>query len=268
MLYVPATEEHAEQVTELVQDTIKAVYPQYYPKEVVDFFCAHHSGEKIKADIKSGNVRILFCDSRLVGTGCRIDNQINRVYVLPAFQGNGYGSYIMQQLEDEIGKRYTEAVLDASLPASRLYEKRGYKTVKHEKRIVENGVVLIYEVMKKNLPRAAASICYDGKQFVPKLNTENGEVDKRTIFSYHQINDIVSAEYAGGDIIQYRLLGAVAQNGELDFHYQHINTNKEIKIGKCHSVPHVLDNGKLELRAEWQWLNGDKSTGSSVIIEQ
>jgi hypothetical protein len=202
-----------------------------------------------------------------VGTGCRIDNHITRVYVLPAFQGNGYGSYIMQQLEDEIGKRYIETILDASLPASRLYERRGYKTVKHEKRIVENGVVLVYEVMKKKLPRTTTSICYDGKQFIPKLNTENGEVDNRTIFSYRQTGNIISAEYEGGDIIQGYLLGAVAQNGELDFHYQHINTNKEIKIGKCHSVPHVLDNGKLKLNEEWQWLNGDKSTGSSVIIE-
>jgi hypothetical protein len=29
-----------------------------------------------------------------------------------------------------------------------------------------------------------------------------------------------------------------------------------------------LDNGKLELHEEWQWLNGDKSTGSSVVVEQ
>jgi ribosomal protein S18 acetylase RimI-like enzyme len=86
-----------------------------------------------------------------VGTGCSIENHITRVYVLPAFQGKGYGSYIMRQLEDEIGKSYNEAVLDASLPAVRLYEKCGYKTVKHEKLVVENDVALIYEVMKKEL---------------------------------------------------------------------------------------------------------------------
>jgi hypothetical protein len=56
----------------------------------------------------------------------------------------------MRQLENEIGKKYNEAVLDASLPAVRLYEKRGYKTVRHEKLVVENGVTLVYEVMKKD----------------------------------------------------------------------------------------------------------------------
>jgi GNAT superfamily N-acetyltransferase len=151
MLYIQATEKHTEQVARLVQDTIKTVYPKYYPKEVVDFFYAHHSGEKIKTDIKNRNVWILFCDDQLVGTGCSIDRHITRVYVLPAFQGKGYGSYIMQQLEDEIGKSYNEAVLDASLPAVRLYEKLGYKTVKHEKLVVENDVTLVYEVMKKEL---------------------------------------------------------------------------------------------------------------------
>jgi GNAT superfamily N-acetyltransferase len=268
MLYIRATEKHAEQAIALVQETIKTVYPKYYPKEVVDFFCAHHSGEKIKADIMHGNVWVLFCDDQLVGTGCRADNHLTRVYVLPAFQGKGYGSYIMGQLEDEIGKKYNEVVLDASLPAVCLYEKRSYKTVKHEKLIVENDVALVYEVMKKKLCSSTTSICYDGRFFVPKVNTENGEVDKRTVFAYRQTGDMVSAEYSGGDIIKGCLLGTVTENGELDFHYQHINADKQVRIGKCHSVPHILDNGKLELHEEWQWLNGDTSRGSSVVVEQ
>jgi GNAT superfamily N-acetyltransferase len=151
MLYIQATEKHTEQVVGLVQETIKTVYPKYYPKEVVDFFRAHHGGEKIKADIKNRNVWLLFCDSQLVGTGSGTDNHITRVYVLPTFQGKGYGSYIMRQLEDGIGEKFNEAVLDASLPAVRLYEKLGYKTVRHEKMTVENDAVLVYEVMKKEL---------------------------------------------------------------------------------------------------------------------
>jgi len=29
----------------------------------------------------------------------------------------------------------------------------------------------------------------------------------------------------------------------------------------------MLDNGKIELAEEWQWLNGDMSKGSSVVTE-
>jgi ribosomal protein S18 acetylase RimI-like enzyme len=151
MLYIRAAEKHAEQVIELVQETIKTVYPKYYPKEVVDFFRAHHSGEKIKADTMRENAWVLFCDSQLVGTGSGAGNHITRIYVLPAFQGKGYGSHIMRQLEDKIGKSYNEAVLDASIPAVRLYEKLGYTTVKHKKLVVENDAALVYEVMKKEL---------------------------------------------------------------------------------------------------------------------
>ncbi len=38
MEYITATEQDLEQITALVQETIKTIYPKYYPKEVVDFF--------------------------------------------------------------------------------------------------------------------------------------------------------------------------------------------------------------------------------------
>ena len=120
MRIITATVEEAEQIYNMVQHTIRTVYPKYYPKEVVDFFCELHSKENI-----------------------------TRVYVEPEFQGKGYGSYIMQYLEEQIGIKYDAVYLDASLPASQLYENRGYKTVKHEKWPVANGVILVYEVMEK-----------------------------------------------------------------------------------------------------------------------
>ena len=81
----------------------------------------------------------------IVGTGCYDDNHITRVYVKPGFQGQGYGSHIMQCLENEISLKYDKVNLDASLPACHLYEKRGYQTIKHERLNVENGVILVYE---------------------------------------------------------------------------------------------------------------------------
>ena len=35
--------------------------------------------------------------------------------------------------------------------AAQLYEKLGYRTVKHERFSVENGVILVYEIMEKIL---------------------------------------------------------------------------------------------------------------------
>lgn len=151
MEYKKATLQESESIYKLVQDTIKIVYPKYYPKEVVDFFCEHHSLENILRDIENGVVGVLIDNDRMVGTGCYQDNHITRVYVLPEFQGRGYGTFIMEQLEDNIAVEYDTVFLDASLPASHLYEKRGYQTIRHDRWNVENGVVLVYEIMEKKL---------------------------------------------------------------------------------------------------------------------
>ena len=151
MEYKKATLQESESIYKLVQDTIKIVYPKYYPKEVVDFFCEHHSLENILRDIENGVVGVLIDNDRMVGTGCYQDNHITRVYVLPEFQGRGYGTFIMEQLEDIIAVEYDKVFLDASLPACHLYEKRGYQTIRHDRWNVENGVVLVYEIMEKDL---------------------------------------------------------------------------------------------------------------------
>ena len=151
MIYKLAEEKDLQDIYNVVQQTIKAIYPKYYPAEVVKFFSELHSREAIMQDISNGHVSVLKVDNKVVGTGSFIENHITRVYVLPEFQGKGYGSFIMQCLEDTISKKYNAVLLDASLPASHLYEQRGYHTIRHEKWNVENDVVLVYEVMEKEL---------------------------------------------------------------------------------------------------------------------
>lgn len=58
MEYIKATEGELEQIFSLVQNTITTIYPKYYPKEVVDFFCELHSKENIGDDIKNGRVGV------------------------------------------------------------------------------------------------------------------------------------------------------------------------------------------------------------------
>lgn len=154
MEYRKATSENIDCIFNIVQSTVTAIYPKYYPREVVQFFCELHNRESIAKDIDNGNVGVLVDKNKIVGTGSHEGNHITRVYVLPELQGKGYGSFIMQCLEDEISATYQTVVLDASLPASHLYEQRGYRTIKHERWAVENGVVLVYEVMEKELPES------------------------------------------------------------------------------------------------------------------
>ena len=151
MKYVKAEIEDAETVFKMVKDTIISIYPKYYPKEVVDFFCDLHSKERITNDIIDGNVRLLMIGDIPVGTGSYKEDHITRLYVSPDYRGKGYGTFIMDKLEDEIAQKYDTVSLDASLPASIIYEHRGYKTVKHERWECENGVMLVYEIMEKKV---------------------------------------------------------------------------------------------------------------------
>jgi len=144
VIYELAKPEDIQAVYNVVQHTIKTIYPKYYPMEVVDFFCGHHSEDAIEKDIKNGYVSVLKIDGTIVATGCFVDDHITRVYVLPEHQKKGYGTFIMKNIEVQ---------------------------------------------------------------------------------------------------------------------------NRQIKTGKCHSVPTVQENGKIELSEQWQWTSGDYSKGESLLVE-
>ena len=151
MKYVRATFDMVNEIQNILHTTIKAIYPDYYPKEVVNFFCEHHSKQHILEGIASGNMGVLVYNDLLVGTGCFDGNHITGVYVLPSYQKQGCGSHIMNCLEKEIAEKYDIAILDSSLPAANLYENRGYKNVGRGVFELENDVQLVYEIMEKKL---------------------------------------------------------------------------------------------------------------------
>lgn len=151
MKYELATTADLKTIYDVVQYTITMIYPKYYPREVVDFFCDLHGRKAILKDIENENVGVIKADGKIVATGCFVENHITRVYVLPEYQHKGYGTFIIKTIESQISDNYDRVNLDASLPAVTLYEKLGYHTLKHDTYSLENGVVLVYEVMEKEL---------------------------------------------------------------------------------------------------------------------
>ena len=85
----PAVLSESDIITELVRETIKAVYPKYYPAGAVEFFLAHHKPEKIASDIEAGKVYVILQDGIIVGTVTIDGNGIERLFVKPSKQGNG-----------------------------------------------------------------------------------------------------------------------------------------------------------------------------------
>lgn len=137
-------------VRDITQTTIRAVYPKYYPQGAVDFFSAHHSDDKISADILSGSVYLLKYEGKFAGTVTISDNHINRLFVLPEYQGRGFGRALMDMAEDAIFKSFDKIELDASLPAKKIYLNRGYKETEYHIIDTPEGDRLCYDVMVKD----------------------------------------------------------------------------------------------------------------------
>ena len=83
------------------------------------------------------------------------ENEICRLFVLPEYQGKGYGRELISFAENEISKQYDKIILHASLPAKAIYLKRGYKEVEFHSLKTENGDYLCYDMMIKQIQNKA-----------------------------------------------------------------------------------------------------------------
>ena len=112
-----------------------------------------------------------------------------------------------------------------------------------------------------------SKISYDGRKFGAVSNSATGEVGGETVFHYHQTDNIVTAEYRGGEIVSGHLIAICDNEGSLEMRYHHINKNGELMTGVCHSTPEVLADGRIRLHEEWQWTSGNRSSGQSLLEE-
>lgn len=151
MRFEKASEKDIDIVDNIVSESIKTTYSEYYPQEVVEFFLKIHRRENILKDLMLDSSWILYDGDKAVGTGCVKDDHISRVYILPECQGKGYGRAIMDLLESQVSPEYSSVYLDPSLPGVGFYQKRGYATIKHSQCTLDSGVVFDHDVMEKKL---------------------------------------------------------------------------------------------------------------------
>ena len=144
-----ATKEQIAIVQSIAYETINTIYPNYYPKGVVNFFLNHHCIENILQDIEKNNVYLLSENGYYFGTGSIDENYMGRVFILKEYQRKGYGSHLMDFLEEQIFSKYDSILLNSSLPAFNFYLKRGYMPFTYNEEMVENDCVLCYHTMIK-----------------------------------------------------------------------------------------------------------------------
>lgn len=151
-----AKRQDLEHVLRITHDTITEIYSHYYAKGVVAFFLQHHSRENVLADIEKEIVWLLEEEGILLGTVTVKENAVNRLFVLPQYQHRGYGSHLMDFAETKIAENYSHVHIDSSLAAKEMYLKRGYREKKTCRIQADNGDILIYDEMEKQLERQQA----------------------------------------------------------------------------------------------------------------
>ena len=148
MKITKATIKDFETIKHIVHTTINAIYPKYYPCGAVDFFLKHHNDENIKKSILNDDVFLLIKNNDIVGTGTINGNEIDRLFILPEFQGKGLGTEALDYFENEIFKSHSEVTLSASFPAFNMYQKRGYVPFEYNKLLTDNGDYLCFFNMR------------------------------------------------------------------------------------------------------------------------
>ena len=136
-------------VAEIVEKTIRAVYPHYYPSGAVQFFLELHNEHKIREAFDREEIYFAVAQGKIVGTGSIRGNEIRRLFILPEYQAKGYGSRMMDLLEDMVFRKYQAVHIDASFPAENMYLKRGYRIKTFEKIETGGGDYLCYHTMEK-----------------------------------------------------------------------------------------------------------------------
>lgn len=134
----------------ICERTVSAVYPHYYPKGAVEFFLLHHSEKNISEDIESGRVYLCIDNRNTVGTVTLNKNEICRLFVLPEYQGKGFGGELLDFAENTIFESFGEITLSASFPAKSIYIKRGYKETEFNIIKTNYNDFLCYDTMIKN----------------------------------------------------------------------------------------------------------------------
>ena len=97
----------------------------------------------------------------------------------------------------------------------------------------------------------------NNRKFTPIYNSINGEVSQETVFHYYQDNNLIWAEYSGGEIFKGSIIGKIIDN-HLEFVYQHINKENKLMTGNCKSYPEKTKEGKIRLKESWQWIEDTK----------
>ncbi|MFE4667289.1 hypothetical protein ACFRI7_33220 [Streptomyces sp. NPDC056716] len=109
--------------------------------------------------------------------------------------------------------------------------------------------------------RGASAIDYDGRRF-RKVAATDGVTAR-----YHQEDDLVWADFAGGPVRRGNVNGVCDPDGTLHLAYTMVLADGEVIAGHTVNTPEQDTGGGLLLREEWERYGPHAETGVSYLSE-
>ena len=131
MLIRPFLASDAEEVSQLIRETVKQVNSKDYDTKVIQKLVDEHSPEYLLNKSKTRTILVAEHQGRLIGVGALKDNCLRNMFVRVDMVGKGIGSKIIEELESLARKRgFTHIEANSSLTALGFYLDKGYEEIK------------------------------------------------------------------------------------------------------------------------------------------
>lgn len=106
----------------------------------------------------------------------------------------------------------------------------------------------------------------DGVKMTVFETSENGIVNEDTIFRFSQVDDVVTAKYSGGKIIQGFLVGKI-NGANLEFSYCQMQLDGVLDCGLSFCQLSIDKNGKFLLKENFEWKTRPGEFGINIFQE-
>jgi len=105
------------------------------------------------------------------------------------------------------------------------------------------------------------------KSFRLLENSDHGAVSDRTTFHYTQEDEIVTATYQGGGVMDGQILAKWQSEDQLEMRYHCVMNDHSLKAGQAIAKVLLNKQGLLELHLDWKWFGIQAEKGHSIYIE-
>jgi N-acetylglutamate synthase-like GNAT family acetyltransferase len=139
----------------LMNETISTCYATFPPAYHQHWMEVHHSVDQILAEATEGLTLVIEYRGNIMGTGNIVKDRIQSIMIRPDMQRQGYGTELLQRLEQYAWNTGISVVqLSALMPARPFFERLGYQTISEHPLKAPNLRQFKYYIMEKRLASA------------------------------------------------------------------------------------------------------------------